>query len=93
MKATLFSLLLLGTTCQAEVGLVIGGFGATDTVQVVTKDAVCLGSQSNPVIAKAPDGRFGWVAQYVDGQIVLCGGAKTDIYKDCFTFSIGSAWR
>ena len=51
------------TVANSEVALVIGGFGASDSVQVITKDATCLGLSSNPVIPKAPDGRVGWVGQ------------------------------
>ena len=51
------------TIANSEVALVIGGFGASDSVQVITKDATCLGLSSNPVIPKAPDGRVGWVGQ------------------------------
>ena len=51
------------TIANSEVALVIGGFGASDSVQVITKDATCLGLSANPVIPKAPDGRVGWVGQ------------------------------
>ena len=55
------------TVANSEVALVIGGFGASDSVQVITKDATCLGLSSNPVIPKAPDGRVGWVGQVSRG--------------------------
>ena len=61
---------------NAEIALVIGGFGASDSVQVVTKDDVCLGTNANPYLPRAPDGRVGWTAQYVDGKVVV--GTVTD---------------
>jgi len=81
------------TVANSEVALVIGGFGASDSVQVITKDATCLGLSSNPVIPKAPDGRVGWVGQYVDGKIVVCGGAKVDFYRNCFSLKVGEGWH
>ena len=82
-------LLLAIANTNAEVALVIGGFGASDSVQVITKDDVCLGSQASPTLPRAPDGRVGWTAQYIDGSLVVCGGAKTDFYANCFSLKIG----
>ena len=48
--------LTLVAFANAEVALVIGGYGASDSVQVITKDGVCLGSHANPSIPNAPDG-------------------------------------
>jgi len=81
------------TVAYSEVALVIGGFGASDSVQVITKDSTCLGLSANPVIPKAPDGRVGWVGQYVDGKIVVCGGAKVDFYRDCYSLKVGESWH
>lgn len=81
------------TVANTEVALVIGGFGASDSVQVITKDATCLGLSAKPVIPKAPDGRVGWVGQYVDGKVVVCGGAKVDFYRNCYTLKIGESWH
>lgn len=81
------------TVANSEVALVIGGFGASDSVQVITKDATCLGLTAHPVIPKAPDGRVGWVGQYVDGKVVVCGGAKVDFYRNCYSLKIGESWH
>jgi len=81
------------TVANSEVALVIGGFGASDSVQVITKDGTCLGLDSNPVIPKAPDGRVGWEGQYVDGKVVVCGGAKVDFYRNCYSLKIGESWQ
>ena len=67
------------TVANSEVALVIGGFGASDSVQVITKDATCLGLSSNPVIPKAPDGRVGWV-----GQVSAITGVPLSIFKERF---------
>jgi len=93
--ASLLCLLLQGVALlKADSALVIGGFGASDSVQVVTDNDVCLGGNAVPMIPKAPDGRVGWTAQYVDGKVVVCGGAKVDFYSDCYSLQIGSAsWQ
>lgn len=89
----LFATLLLSFSEASEVALLIGGFGSSDASQVITPDGHCLGSQSSPVIPKAPDGRVGWSAQYVDGEIILCGGAKESFYRDCWHMTIGgNSW-
>ena len=78
---TLLLLTIVSQIASGEVALVIGGFGASDSVQVVTKDGTCNGDSSTPSIPKAPDGRFGWTAQYVEGKVIVCGGAKNDFYR------------
>ncbi len=88
-----FSLAATAVATASKVALVIGGFGATDSVQVVDQDGgACQGFDSTPGVPRAPDGRIGWVAQHVNGKVVLCGGAKTDFYKDCFEMPMGQGW-
>merc|ERR1711953_1007399 len=96
MHKSVVSLLLIQGVAllKADSALVIGGFGASDSVQVVTDNDVCLGGNAVPLIPKAPDGRVGWTAQYVDGKVVVCGGAKVDFYSDCYSLQIGStSWQ
>ena len=61
--ASLISLAVIwqgATLIKAEdSAFVIGGFGASDSVQVVTANDVCLGQDAAPTIPKAPDGRVG----------------------------------
>ena len=92
MHKSVVSLLLIQGVAllKADSALVIGGFGASDSVQVVTDNDVCLGGNAVPMIPKAPDGRVGWTAQYVDGKVVVCGGAKVDFYSDCYSLQIGT---
>lgn len=86
-QATILALLV--ALLKADSALVIGGFGASDSVQVVSENDVCLGGNAVPMIPKAPDGRVGWTAQYVDDKVVVCGGAKVDFYSDCYSLQIG----
>merc|ERR1712051_1034325 len=93
LKLLFFAASCLLTLANSEVALVIGGFGASDSVQVITKDSTCLGNDANPRIPKAPDGRVGWVGQYVDGKVVVCGGAKVDFYRNCYSLKVGESWN
>ena len=43
LKLLFFVASCLLTLANSEVALVIGGFGASDSVQVITKDSTCLG--------------------------------------------------
>ena len=36
---------------------------------------------------------FIFVGQYVDGKIVVCGGAKVDFYRNCFSLKVGEGWH
>ena len=38
-------------------------------------------------------GYFGWTAQSVGNQVVLCGGSDVGAYPDCYCLSAGSAWE
>ena len=44
LKPLFFVASCLLTLANSEVALVIGGFGASDSVQVITKDSTCLGT-------------------------------------------------
>ncbi len=76
---------------EAGAGLVIGGFGATNSVEGVTKDGVCMGGDSTPSLPQTPVGYFGWTSQYVDNQVVLCGGADVDYHEDCYCLDPGAS--
>jgi len=89
IKMIVLLLALAICNVNAEVALVIGGFGASDSVQVITKDDVCLGEKAEPTIPRAPDGRVGWTAQYIEGKVIVCGGAKVDFYSNCYSLKIG----
>ena len=66
------SLLLLAVIWQGatliraqDSAFVIGGFGASDSVQIVTANDVCLGQDAAPTIPKAPDGRVGMKLHFI----------------------------
>jgi hypothetical protein len=91
VKAFLFALVVY--EANAKAGMIIGGFGASDSIEVVTATGVCQSSEAKPVLPRAPIGRFGWTAQYVEDQIVLCGGADVEFYDVCYALTIGNnAW-
>jgi len=81
------------------IGLVIGGFGGSNSVDVITKGRVCSGSVSSPNIAGAPGGEiFGWSAALLSSgtkdEIFLCGGKITDESRSCHTLALGgSSWK
>jgi len=97
----MFKLLLLPTIfllnfvhqSTSNQGLVIGGFGATTIMQVVTADGVCYGNEATPAVPFNPNGRFGWTSQYIGGKVYLCGGSEFDVFNTCYSLVIGtSGW-
>merc|ERR1712241_985354 len=84
----MFKLILLPTIfllnfvhqSTSNQGLVIGGFGATTIMQVVTSDGVCYGNEATPAVPFNPNGRFGWTSQF-------------DVFNTCYSLVIGtSGW-
>ena len=59
------------------VGLAIGGYGASNTIELVTPDGTCSGEDIDPPFPVSPSGSSAWVAEYVDNAIYLCGGQVT----------------
>lgn len=81
------AVLLLSAASQAAqhgVGLAIGGYGAVNTVELVTADQTCRGSRIDPPFQVSPSGNSAWIAEYVDNAIYLCGGQNIDQRKDCY---------
>ena len=62
-------------SAYAYEGLALGGYGATNYIELVTKDKTCMGEDVVPAIPSViPAANPSWVAEYVDGSIYLCGG-------------------
>ena len=65
---------LLGTVYSYE-GIALGGYGATNFIELIEKDGICGGENVTPVIPNIiPGANPTWVAEYVDDAIYLCGG-------------------
>ena len=70
------------------LGIIIG----TTSIEVMTGTSACMSTSSNPSMPYAPAGHIeGWVAEYVDGEVWLCGGADLNFHSECFSIAIGSA--
>ena len=69
----------LGQAAKAEhgVGLAIGGYGASNTIELVTADKTCAGTEIDPPFPVSPSGSSAWIAEYVDNAIYICGGQVT----------------
>ena len=59
---------------QHGVGLAIGGYGASNTIELVTADGTCSGNKIDPPFPVSPSGSSAWIAEYVDNAIYICGG-------------------
>ena len=56
-------------------GLALGGLGASNNIELVTKDKICAAAKVIPAIPSyTPAANPTWVAEYVDETIYLCGG-------------------
>ena len=56
-------------------GLALGGYGATNYIELVTSTKTCMGENIIPAIPSViPAANPSWVSEYVDGSIYLCGG-------------------
>ena len=72
--------LLLATSCHGSylpkdgVALAIGGYGASNTIELVTANQTCVGKHIDPPFPVSPSGSSAWIAEYVDGAIYICGG-------------------
>ena len=67
----------LGALAQGEqrgVGLAIGGYGASNTIELVTATGTCSGHKIDPPFPVSPSGSSAWIAEYVDNAIYICGG-------------------
>jgi len=87
-----FGLFGLGALAAQEhgVGLAIGGYGASNTIELVTPNKTCSGKYIDPPFPVSPSGSSAWIAEYVDNAIYLCGGQNIDQRKDCYKFDLGS---
>ena len=65
---------LLGSAYSYE-GLLLGGYGATNFIQFVGTDHICMGENVSPDIPQVlPAANPTWTAEYVDDTVFLCGG-------------------
>ena len=65
---------LFGSAYSYE-GLALGGYGASNYIELVQADKTCMGEDIIPSIpAVLPAANPTWIAEYVDGSIYLCGG-------------------
>jgi len=76
-----------------NVAMVIGGYGASNSVELVTKDGVCKGEDINPPVQFTPGSSSTWVSEYVDGYVLLCGGQNLDQVSDCYKLEPDSGGR
>ena len=75
MEATLLLLCtIFGYTYGGYDGLILGGYGASNFIELVTKDSICKAEDVTPPLPVIPAANPTWVAEYVDDQIYLCGG-------------------
>jgi len=72
------------------VGLAIGGYGASNTIELVTSDKTCSGTEIDPPFPVSPSGSSAWIAEYVDNAIYICGGQNIDQRKNCYKANIGA---
>jgi len=86
MQGLILLPLALCSLAAAEngVGLAIGGYGAVNTIELVTATETCRGKYIDPPFEVSPAGNSAWIAEYVDNAIYLCGGQNIDQRKDCF---------
>ena len=76
---------LFGSALSYE-GLILGGYGATNFIQLVGTDHVCMGEDITPPIPQVlPAANPTWVAEYVDNTIYLCGGQVIHNIIDLFS--------
>ena len=66
------------------VGLVLGGTGGSNSIELVTKDSICKAQDVTPPLPLMPTPDPTMVAEYVDGKIYLCG-AKVKHYNVALT--------
>merc|ERR1712165_555563 len=84
---------LVGLAAGAQpkgLGLAIGGYGASNTIELVTPEGTCYGSDIDPPFPVSPSGSSAWIAEYVDNAIFLCGGQNIDQRRDCYKFNLGA---
>ena len=75
MAATLLLLFaVFGYTYGGYVGLALGGYGASNFIELVTNNSICKAQDVSPPLPVIPAANPTWVAEYVDEQIYLCGG-------------------
>jgi len=83
------ALSLLGSAYSYE-GLLLGGYGATNFIQFVGTDHICMGENVSPDIPQVlPAANPTWTAEYVDDTVFLCGGQNLDQRRDCYKYNPG----
>merc|ERR1712241_1104503 len=84
---------LVGLAAAAQpkgLGLAIGGYGASNTIELVTPEGTCYGSDIDPPFPVSPSGSSAWIAEYVDNAIYICGGQNLDQRSNCYKADIGA---
>jgi len=84
---------LVGLAAGAQpkgLGLAIGGYGASNTIELVTPEGTCYGSDIDPPFPVSPSGSSAWIAEYVDNAIYICGGQNIDQRSNCYKADIGA---
>ena len=90
--SVIFCLLAAHHLNAENVGVVIGGYGGGNSLEIVTGSNVCMQMDSNPTLPNAPAGQLvGWVAEYIDGLVYLCGGQDSNIHKVYFFPNVARA--
>ena len=65
---------LFGCTFGYE-GLALGGYGATNFIELIEGGKICGGDDVTPSLPSViPAANPTWVAEFVDNAIYLCGG-------------------
>ena len=74
---------IFGSAYSQYEGMTLGGYGATNFIELVESDNLCGDKdiQPNPP-GVIPAANPTWVAEYVDNAIYLCGGQVN--FKDSF---------
>ena len=72
------ALLAVFRTTYGYEGLALGGYGATNYIELVTKDNICVAENVIPALPTViPAANPTWVSEYVEDTIYLCGGQVT----------------
>ena len=84
---------LFGSTFGYE-GLALGGYGATNFIELIEGGKICGGDDVTPSLPSViPAANPTWVAEFVDNAIYLCGGQVnlySSFYRDFTIFYYAS---
>jgi len=78
-----------GSTFGYE-GLALGGYGATNFIELIEGGKICGGDDVTPSLPSViPAANPTWVAEFVDNAIYLCGGQNLEQRRDCYRYEPG----